>query len=256
LALELGAKRLAEAARAQGIAALAVVNAHHFAALWPEVESLAELGLVAFAFLSNSSFVAPHGGTKALFGTNPMAFGWPRAGKPPMIFDQSSSASARGEIMLRRRADREIPLGWAIDRDGHPTTDPAEALAGAQLTFGGHKGSAIALMIELLAGPLIGDVLSFEATEGYNDDGGPVAGGEFMIAIDPGRCLASGDRAAQLQHAERLFERLLAQGSTRLPSDRRQAARGRTQVGGAFVPRSLFDELQKLKSWVPPASTR
>src|SRR5262245_19626693 len=146
LALERGHAGLVEAAHAQGIAALSVVNAHHFAALWPEVEAVAEQGLVVFAFLSNSSFVAPPGGNRRLFGTNPMAFAWPRVGKPPMLFDQASSASARGEILMRQRAGEKIPPGWAITTDGQPTTDPTEALAGAQLPFGGHKGGAIALM--------------------------------------------------------------------------------------------------------------
>ena len=133
LALEVARAPLIERARSQGIAALAVVNAHHFAALWPEVETLGEQGLVGFAFVSAFSYVAPAGGIKALYGTNPMAFAWPRDGAPPLVFDQASSARARGEIQIHLRDGKPIPDRWAIGPDGKPTTDPETALAGAQL---------------------------------------------------------------------------------------------------------------------------
>ncbi|NIR30009.1 MAG: Ldh family oxidoreductase [Gammaproteobacteria bacterium] len=247
LALQAGADALTERARRQGIAALCVVNAYNVAALWPEVERQAERGLVAFAFTAAMSYVAPAGGTRPLYGTNPMAFAWPREGKPPMVFDQASSASARGEIQLHLRAGKPIPEGWAVGPDGEPTTDPTVALEGAQLPFGGYKGAAIALMVELLAGALVGDVFSFEASERDGAKTGAPCGGEFMIAIDPGRCVGDGDRSAQLAHAERLFSRILEQEGTRLPGDRRYAARRRTISEGVTVPRALYDELQSLK---------
>lgn len=246
LALEVGRAPLAQKAREQGIAALAVTNTYHFAALWPEVEALADDGLVAFAFTASKSFVAPAGGADPIYGTNPMAFAWPRRDRPPLVFDQASSASARGEIMIHQRDGKPLPEGWAIDEDGNPTTDATAALAGAQLPFGGHKGAAIALMVELLAGALIGDLFSFESGAADNDDGGPSIGGEFMIAIDPARCSASGDRDAQLAHAEQLFTRILSQDGTRLPSDRRFAARERTPAEGVTIPTSLFDTLNEL----------
>lgn len=246
LALQTGREPLAAKARSQGIAALVINNCYHFAALWPEVEALAERGLVAFAFTAAMSYVAPAGGKKPLYGTNPMAFAWPRQGKPPLVFDQASSASARGEIMLHQRDGKTLPPGWAIDAEGRDTTDPAAALAGAQLPFGGHKGAAIALMIELLAGALIGDLFSYEASARDNKDGGPPLGGEFMIAIDPMRCAAPGANNQQA-HAEELFARILQQDGARLPSDRRYRARQRTPETGITIPQSLYDELQRLR---------
>lgn len=247
LALQVGADPLTECARRQGIAALCIVNAYNVAALWPEVERQAERGLVAFAFTAALSYVAPAGGTRPLYGTNPMAFAWPREGRPPMVFDQASSASARGEIQLHLRAGKPIPEGWAVGPHGEPTTDPALALRGAQLPFGGYKGAALALMVELLAGALVGDVFSYEASARDSAKTGAPCGGELMIAIDPGRCVGDGDRAAQLAHAERLFARVLEQPGTRLPGDRRYAARQRTLTQGITVPRALHDELQGLK---------
>ena len=247
LALQMGAGPLAERARSQGIAALAIRHVFHIAALWPEVERLAEQGLVAFAFTAATSTVAPAGGTKPLFGTNPMAFAWPRDGQPPMVFDQASAATARGEIQLHKREGKSIPEGWAIGPDGQPTTDPDTALAGAQLPFGGHKGSAIALMVELLAGALIGDLFSYEAKEADRNKVGAPLGGEFLIAIDPGRCVADGDRAAQLERAEGLFSLLLEQEGTRLPGQRRHANRERTRAEGVDIPASLQEEVVALR---------
>lgn len=242
LALNLGRAPLAEKARSQGIAAMPVVNAYHFAALWYEVEALASLGLVAFAFVNSRSYVAPAGGIKPLYGTNPMAFGWPRTGRPPLVFDQASSASARGEIMIHKRDGKAIPEGWAIDRAGRPTTDPAEALAGAQLPFGGYKGAAIALMVELMASGLPQSHFGFEAAAEDTGDGGPAKGGELLLAMDPSR-FASGGGDAALEHAEALFARVAGQEGTRLPSDRRYAARQRTPTEGIRIPKQLHDEI-------------
>lgn len=240
LALQVGLPALAEAARKQGVAVLAVNNAYNIAALWPEVEELALDGLVGMAFTCANAYVAPAGGTKPLFGTNPMAFSWPRHGHEPMVFDQASSVSARGEIQLHHRDGQSIPEGWAIDVDGNPTTDPEAALGGAQLTFGGYKGAAIALMVELLAGALIGDMFSFESTESDTSGSGAPFGGEFVLAIDPARMSHGGGQA---EHAEALFSRILAQDGTRLPGDRRIEARQRTAEAGVQVDAGLLETI-------------
>ncbi len=243
LALKVGLPALTETARKQGIAALAINNAYNIAALWPEVEHLAENGLVAMAFTAANAFVAPAGGTKPLFGTNPMAFAWPRAEQPPLVFDQASSVAARGEIQLHLRDGKPIPEGWAIDANGQPTTDPEAALAGAQLPFGGHKGASIALMVELLAGALIGDLFSFESTERDVANTGAPFGGEFLLAIDPSR-FGNGSLADRQAHAERLFAQILEQPGTRLPSGRRQRTRETTRVDGITIPTALHTQLE------------
>ncbi len=245
LALQLSREPLIQMARSQGIAALCINNAYHVAALWPETEALAEQGLVAFAYTASMSAVAPSGGSKPLYGTNPMSFAWPRSGRPPLVFDQASSVTARGEIQLHLRDGKPIPEGWAIDPEGRPTTDPEQGLAGAQLAFGGHKGAAISLMVELLAGALVGDVFSYEAKARDTGTGAP-CGGEFIVAIDPVRCVPDGDKQAQLDHAEALFAKILEQDGTRLPSDRRFAARQHTPEKGISIPQSLYDTIGEL----------
>lgn len=246
LALELGLPALASAARRHGIAALAIRNVYNIAALWPEVERLADDGLVAFAFTASNASVAPAGGIKPVYGTNPMAFGFPRRDRPPLVFDQASSACARGEIQLHQRAGEPLPAGWAIDVDGQPTTDPDAALAGAQLPFGGHKGAALALMVELLAGALIGELFSVESGERDVHEAGAPFGGEFLIAIDPSRCAPPGRTTQHLDRAEFLFARILEQDGTRLPSDRRYAARQRHVSDGVDVAAPLVQSLREL----------
>lgn len=244
LAFQRALPLLVEKARTNGIAALAINRCVHFAALWPEVEALTAQGLVALACTPSHAWVAPAGGRKPLFGTNPIAFGWPRPGGDPFVFDFATSAVARGEIELHRRAGKPIPTGWTIDVDGNPTTDPATGLAGALLTFGGHKGSALSAMVELIAGPLIGDMTSAESLA--HDDGALASpyGGELVIAIDPAGFL--GDAAAEhVARAEALFDGIEEQGA-RLPSTRRFIARRETPRDGVVVPTELYEALLAL----------
>jgi LDH2 family malate/lactate/ureidoglycolate dehydrogenase len=232
-------------ARRQGIAAVAFINSFHFSALWAELEPIAEQGIGGFAFRAGVSRVAPEGGVRPVFGTNPLGFAWPRQGHAPLVVDLATSAIARGEIQLRQRTGQLIPHGWAIDVDGNPTTDPARGLAGAQLTFGGYKGSALALMVELLAGPLVGDMLSFEALRADNGDGGPPRGGELLILFDPSRFVSAGSLDPTV-HAERLFEMLTQQPGVRLPADRRYRARQDAMMTGITVSQILLQEVASL----------
>ena len=244
LAFKMGWPVLASKARHCGIAALAINNCVHFAALWPEVETLARDGLVALACTPSHAWVAPAGGTAPLLGTNPIAFGWPRPGPHPFVFDFATSAVARGEIELHRREGKPIPPGWGLDRNGRPTTDPAEVLAGAMLTFGGHKGSALAIMVELIAGPLIGDLTSAESLAADEGTRSAPIGGELIIAIDPAGFL--GEAVLQnLRRAEQVLEGVVRQGA-RLPSQRRYEARERSLKNGVLVPRSLLDDIRAL----------
>ena len=242
LALQRGLPALVSKATEHGIAALAIHDTYNIAALWPEVEWLAEQGLVAFAFTNANAYVAPAGGQKPVYGTNPMAFGFPRNAHPPMVFDQASSVSARGEIQLHLREGKSLPEGWAIDEHGKPTTDPQRALAGAQLPFGGHKGASLALMVELLAGALIGDLFSIESSEHDTHGIGAPLGGEFIIAISPKHCGPDNHR----ERAEQLFAAILDQPGTRLPSDRRYQKRKTSMREGVAVSAQILKEIDTL----------
>lgn len=222
LALERGIPLLAEAAKKSGIAVLTVVKSFHFAALWPETEALAELGLVGLACTAHTPMVAPFGAKKAMFSTNPISFAWPRANKPPYAFDMATAARAMGDVMIAARDGHELPLGTGIDAAGNATTEAQKILdGGVLLPFGGYKGSAIATMIELLSAGLVGDVFSYEAGEVDNKDGGPAKGGEFIVAMSP-EILAGSDWQ---EHSEAFLSRLESMEGVRLPGKRRHANR-------------------------------
>jgi LDH2 family malate/lactate/ureidoglycolate dehydrogenase len=245
LAFERGVPPLVERARKLGLAALVINDCTHFAALWPEVETLAEQGLAAIAMCPSYATVAPAGGTKPLLGTNPFAFGWPRPGEHPYVFDFATSVAARGELELHRRAGKPLPEGWAVDADGNPTTDPEAALAGAMVPFGGHKGSAISTMIELLAGVMIGDFTSPEALDFLGTTTIAPRHGELIIAFDPARM--AGGRLDPVKRGEFLFDAIAGQGA-RLPSQRRFAARHVSMQKGIALTGAEMAQLELLRS--------
>jgi len=243
LGLKTGHSPLVECARNQGIAALAFTNMFHVAAMWPEVEALANEGLCALATTASYPYVAPAGGIKALFGTNPIGFAWPRPNDFPLVFDQASSTMARGDIQIAARDGKSVPETAGIGPDGAPTTDPNTVLAGAQLGFGGYKGASLAMMVELLAGPLIGELLSIESEKEDAGRGGPPRGGELILALDPAKF---GDPDGFLQHGEKLITAILAQDGTRLPGARRFANRPISEAKGITIPAALYTEIQQL----------
>ncbi len=218
LAIEFGTPLLVEAASNLGIAVLTIQNSFHFAALWPEVEGIAEKGLVGMACTAHTPMVAPYGAKKAFFSTNPIAFAYPRPGQNPYVFDMATAAKARGDIGVAARDGHDLPLGVGLDSEGNPTTDAKKIHdGGVILPFGGYKGSAIATMIELLSAGLVGDYFSYEAAENDNRDGGPARGGEFILAMSPK--ILAGDNWAE--HSEDFLTRLENMEGIRLPGQRR-----------------------------------
>ena len=240
MVLNKGLPELIKTAKENGVAVLAINNSHHMAAMWPETEAVAEEGLVAFACTSYKPAVAPAGATKPLFGTNPISFAWPRPGKTPVVFDMATALMAMGEVQVAKREGHKVPLGTGLTKEGKETTDPGEiADGGVLLPFGGYKGSGIAMMVELLAGALVGDNFSFETAAKDNNDGGPPSGGEFILAISPDKISGSGwDK-----HADEFFKKMSSMEGVRLPGERRH--KNRLDKG----PRKINEELvNKIKS--------
>jgi delta1-piperideine-2-carboxylate reductase len=221
LAIERAVPVLSAAAKRYGIAVCAMTHTHHFAALWPETEALAADGLIGMACVCYLPVVAPAGGKQPLFGTNPISIAWPRPGRNPVVMDMATAAMAMGEVQIAAREGRPVPLGTGLDSQGQQSTDPNEILKGVLLPFGGYKGSALALMVELLAAGAIGERFSFEAAAADNKDGGPPRGGELLLALSP-EMLAGAGWAA---HCEPFFERFDAIEGARLPGSRRHSNR-------------------------------
>jgi delta1-piperideine-2-carboxylate reductase len=235
-----GLPELIKTAKENGVAVLAINNSHHMAAMWSETEAIAEEGLVAFACTSYKPAVAPAGAIKPLFGTNPISFAWPRPGKTPVVFDMATASMAMGEVQVAKREGHKVPLGTGLTKEGKETTDPSEIVdGGVLLPFGGYKGSGIAMMVELLAGALVGDNFSFETADKDNNDGGPPSGGEFILAISPEKISGSGwDK-----HADEFFNKMSSMKGVRLPGERRH--KNRLDKG----PRKINEELiNKIKS--------
>jgi delta1-piperideine-2-carboxylate reductase len=240
LAQEIGLPILAEAASKIGIAALSLTNVHHFAALWPETEFLADRGLVGIACTAYMPTVAPAGSTEKLFGTNPLSFAWPRPGKQPVCFDMATSAMALGDLQIAARDGNLVKPGTGLDKEGNETTNPTEIISGVLLPFGGYKGSAIALMVELLAAGLTGEQFSFEAKENDNSDGGPPRGGELIIAMSPKLIAGDGWEA----HVESFMKRLTSLSGVRVPGERRH--KNRLNKGPRYINKKLIETIRLL----------
>jgi len=240
LAQAVGLPVLAEATAEIGVAALSLTGVHHFAALWPETEYLADRGLVGIACTAYMPMVAPAGSKTALFGTNPISFAWPRPGKTPVCYDMATAAMAMGDVQIAARDGKSVPLGTGLDAEGQPSTDPAAIAKGVLLPFGGYKGSAIALMVELLAAGLTGEQFSYEARENDNGDGGPPRGGEMVIGLSP--ALIAGD--GWEDHVEAFMDRLTGMEGVRVPGARRH--KNRLDTGPRAINAALVETIRGL----------
>ncbi len=243
-ALAAGTPLLLEKARSHGIAAIAIRNSHHFAALWPDVEGFAEAGLFALALANTRSRVAPWGAKRKFLGTNPMAFACPRPGREPLVWDQASAMVAHGEILLAAKQGHPLPDHTGLDAKGNPTSDARAILDdGAILPFGGHKGASIAFLVEILAGALTGGNFGYEDRSAAFPGAMTSNAGECVILIDPSRTGGAVD--ARLAG---LFEQLAAAGVERLPGDLRYARRRRSLAEGIAVPDETYETVRRLAS--------
>jgi (2R)-3-sulfolactate dehydrogenase (NADP+) len=233
-ALDLAVEWLIGCAPVQGIAFAGVHRSGHCGAMGLLVERLAREGLIGLMVANTPAAIAPWGGRRALFGTNPIACAFPYQ-PDPVVIDLSLSKVARGKILAAKQRDAAIPEGWALDADGQSTTDPDAALGGTMIPLGGAKGAALALMVEALAAGATGACYAGEASSFLDAEGGPPGTGQMLIAIAPD---ASGGSAA---HLAELFAAIAAEPGARLPGTRRFEARRRAEAEGLDLPAAWFD---------------
>ena len=241
-ALNLAVERLQALAPQTGIAAAAIANSHHSGVAGHPVEALARAGLVALSFGNTPHAIAPWGGTRPLFGTNPLAFAAPRRDAPPLVIDMSLSKVARGRINAAAQKGEPIPEGWAVDAAGRPTTDPEAALGGAMLAMGDAKGAQLALMVEIFAAALTASRFGFEASSFFDGEGAPPHVGQFLIAIDPGPFSAGGFGA----RLDTLAAAITDQSGARLPGLRRYDLREAAERDGVTIPQALASALRDM----------
>ena len=240
-ALDMALERGIDAARKYGSATMSVTRSHHCGALSVQVDKLARKGLVGMMVANAPAAIAPWGSNTPLFGTNPIAFAAPRPGRDPLVIDLSLSRVARGKVMHAKKSGQPIPEGWALDRDGKPTTDPEAALAGSMLPIGGAKGTALALMVEILASVMTGALFSSHASSFFAADGPPPGVGQHLLALQP----ATGD-AAFGDRLEALLAEIEALDGTRLPGTRRAEAIRQATANGIAVPLRYVEAARRL----------
>ena len=240
-AIEKGFEKLIPAARKFGIAALAVHASYNSATLGFHTGYLAKQGLLAFGFTNSTPAIAPAGGKKPVIGTNPLSFAVPgKPGKIAFLIDQSSSATAWTSVKRAADEGRPIPLGWALDADGKPTTSAAEGLAGSMAPAGGYKGFGQGLIVEVMCAALTGSFRGPQMGSFMANDGKPIGCGQFFIAIEP--LMFSGGAFAKQVTA--LAKSITAQQGARLPNARRTETARRLAKEGLPISQSLHTRLK------------
>ena len=244
-AIALGFDRLVPLAREQGIAALAVRNSYNCGVLGCHTAALARQGMVGIGFTNAPASIAPSGGSIPVVGTNPISIAVPgEGGEPDILIDQSASTIAKSEVMKHAREGKPIPVGWALDVDGNPTTDPEVGLKGSMAPSGGYKGVGIALIVEIMAAALSGATLGINASPFSGTAGGPPRTGQFFLAIDPAATSAGlfADRMQALVAAIR------GQDGARLPGDGRRTCREQARQRGIAVNVATLERIDAILS--------
>jgi len=229
-------------AREHGVAFAGVTNSHHFGVAAYHLRPVAGAGMVGLAFGNSPAAMAVAGGRRPLLGTNPIAAVFPRRAGAALVVDLSLSEVARGKLMVAAKEGRAIPAGWALDRDGRPTTDPKAGLEGSMLPAGGTKGAMLALVVELLVTALTGAAIGFEASSLFVDEGNRPRLGQAFLVLDPD---ALAGRDAYLERVETLLAEMARDPGVRVPGARRDALATRAASAGIDLPQSLLDELRR-----------
>jgi (2R)-3-sulfolactate dehydrogenase (NADP+) len=242
-ACALAVKEAIERARQFGVSFAGVTRSHHFGVAAHHLQPVGDAGLVGLAFGNSPAAMPAAGGKHPVFGTNPIAAIFPRAHGAPLTIDLSLSEVARGKVMIAAKEGKAIPLGWALDRDGNPTTDARAALTGSMLALGGTKGAMLALIVELLACSLTGAAFGFEADSFFIDEGNRPSLGQAFLVIDPG---ALAGRDVYLARVELLVTEMLKDEGVRMPGVRRLELAAQRKITGITIPDALANELEAL----------
>lgn len=230
-------------AKSAGACLVGVTNSHHFGAAAYHLEAVAEAKMVGLAFSNSPSAMPAWGGKRGIFGTNPIAAVFPRERAAPLMIDLSLSEVARGKLMIAAKKGESIPLGWALDKNGQPTTDPKAGMEGTMMPAGGVKGAMLALVVELLCCALTGASFGFEADSFFVDAGNRPHLGQAFLVIDPD---ALAGREVFFARIETLIAAMLADEGVRLPGARRASLTDRAARDGIEIPDALMADLTRL----------
>lgn len=236
-------------ARHHGLAAATIRRSQHFGALSYYCNQAAARGLLLFATTNCEPAMSPEGGCEAFFGTNPLAMSFPTGKGFPVKIDLATSIIARGNIIAAQKQGRPIPAGWALDPSGSPTTDADAALAGTVLTMAGHKGYALAMMVEMLAGVLSGSAIGPSVGSMYKHLDRPQDVGHFFVLID---IAAFMDVGLFKQRADETIDRIKAcrrrPGTDEIlvPGERSHRTAQHHRRAGVKIESATLSELEEL----------
>ncbi len=240
----LAIREVIERARRNGIGFAGIRNSAHVGVLGIHLLEVARAGLVGVAFTNSPAAIPAWGGRKALFGTDPVAFAFPREDADPIVVDLALTTVVRGKIMMAMQKGETIPEGWALDREGKPTTDPKEAIErGSLFPIGGAKGAMLALAFELVCTALTGAAIGPEADSFFSEQGNKPRIGQAFLAIDPG---ALAGMPMYFERVETVVRAMLADEGVRLPGSKRFASERRLQAEGIDVPDDLLAKIETL----------
>ncbi len=245
-ACQLAVSEAIATAKQHGVAFVGVINSHHCGVVIDHLRPVAGAGLVGIGFANSPAAMPMAGGKHPVFGTNPIAAIFARRDALPLMLDLSLSEVARGKLMVAAAQGKSIPLGWALDSEGNPTTDPKAGLDGSMLPIGAvssSKGSVLALMVELLVSAVIGAHFSYEADTFFVDAGNRPKIGQAFIVIDPA-ALSGADH--YFSRVEALIAEMLIDEDVRLPGFRREALRIKAEAEGFVVADSLIAQWRAL----------
>jgi L-2-hydroxycarboxylate dehydrogenase (NAD+) len=232
----------------KGIVAVAIRNSSHLGMLGYYCEKQAREGFICIAMTVSEALVHPHGGTEALVGTNPIAFGIP--GDPaPFVFDMATSTSAIGKILASKHRGESIPHGWAVDAEGNSTTDPDEALKGALTPAAGAKGYGLGIVIGILAGLLPGGEIG-RLVLGTLDTEHRCTKGDFFLLLNPGAFVGGPTLASRVtSYLDELRHSRPRKGceSVIVPGDRSRQLREERMRSGIPLPKEVWRAAERLK---------
>ncbi len=245
-ACDLAVATAIETARSLGVCFAGVTNSHHCGVLVDHLRAVADAGMVGLGFANSPAAMPAAGGKHPVFGTNPVAAAFPRRNADAVMIDLSLSEVARGKLMVAAKEGRPIPLGWALDAQGQPTTDAKAGLAGSMLPLGAvssTKGSMLALIIELLVTALVGAQFGFEASSFFVDEGNAPRIGQAFLVINPA-ALAGQD--VYYERMETLIAEMLVDDGVRLAGARRTGLEQQATQSGLTIPDALKNQLEML----------
>lgn len=249
LAARAGVDTAADKAEAGGVGVAGVRNSNHCGTMAYFVRRATDRGLIALASTNAPPTMAYYGGRTRAVGTNPLAIGIPRDGNPPIVMDMATSATARGKIIVAAKVGKEIPEGWAVDKQGRPTTDAEAALEGSVLPFAGPKGSGLAMMIDLLCGGLTGAVTGSLIGDMYGGEPRPQRVGHFFVVLNPEAWIG---RDAFLAHVAEFVDTVHAlppadgYDGVLLPGEVEEQARAAAERDGLVIDGAVAGDLVAL----------